>query len=99
MTTIAEAKNLRSDINLEVRVASVGEPRTVNLRDGGTSDVCDAVITDPTGEMKLTLWNDDIQKVTEGDIVKITNGYTTEFKGEAQLSFGKFGKMEVNPPS
>lgn len=100
MTTISDAKNMRSGINIEATVAKLGDPRTVNLKSGGTSDVCDVVITDESGdEMKLTLWNDDISKVSAGDKIQITNGYTNEYKGEPQLSIGKFGRMEVNPPS
>jgi replication factor A1 len=45
----------------------------------------------------LTLWNQDIEKVKQGDTVRITNGYVNEFQGEKQLTTGKFGKLEVNP--
>ena len=48
-------------------------------------------------QMKLTLWGDDIKSVNVGDTVRITNGYTNEFKGEVSLTKGKFGQMEVNP--
>ena len=63
---------------------------------GGTIDVCDAyLVDDQGGEIKLTLWGDDIPKVKDGDRVKITNGYTNSFKGEVSLTKGKFGQMEV----
>ena len=96
---IAEAKKMRSGVNVQTVVKSKGDSRTVNLRNGGTIDVCDAVISDgetENDEMKLTLWGDDINAVKVGDSVKITNGYTNEFKGEVSLTKGKFGQMEVN---
>ncbi|MDX1533788.1 MAG: DNA-binding protein [Nitrosopumilaceae archaeon] len=90
-----QAKNMRSGVNIEGTVERKGEPRTVNKKAGGTIDVCDAYLVDESGEIKLTLWGDDIPKVKDGDRVKITNGYTNSFKGEVSLTKGKFGQMEV----
>ena len=95
--SVAQVKKMRSGINLKAEVKSKGEPRTVNLKTGGTVDVCDAVISDGVDDIKLTLWGDDIKAVNIGDIVVVTNGYTNEFKGEVSLTKGKFGKMEINP--
>ena len=97
---ISEAKKMRSGVNVEAEVKSKGDSRTVNLKSGGTIDVCDAIISNGDTEddqMKLTLWGDDIKAVNVGDKVVITNGYTNEFKGEVSLTKGKFGKMEINP--
>ncbi len=98
---ISEAKKMRSGVNVEAEVTEKGDPRTVNLRSGGTIEVCDAVIANgektEDDQMKLTLWGDDIKAVNVGDKVVITNGYTNEFKGEVALTKGKFGKMEINP--
>ena len=97
---ISEARKMRSGVNVEAEVKSKGDPRTVNLKSGGTIDVCDAVIANGETEddqMKLTLWGDDIKAVNVGDKVVITNGYTNEFKGEVSLTKGKFGKMDIKP--
>ena len=97
---ISEVKNMRSGINTKGVVKSMGDPRTVNLKSGGTIDVCDAVMSDgetENDEIKLTLWGDDIKTVNVGDTVVISNGYTNSFKDEVSLTKGKFGKMEVNP--
>lgn len=98
---ISDAKKMRSGVNVEAVVKSKGDARTVNLKSGGTVDVCDAIIVngDETedNQMKLTLWGDDIKAVNIGDKVVITNGYTNEFKGEVSLTKGKYGKMEINP--
>ena len=98
--SIAQAKKMRSGVNVKAEVKRKGDPRTVNLKNGGTIDVCDATIADgqtDDDQMKLTLWGDDIKAVEVGDVVVITNGYTNEFKGEVSLTKGKFGQMEVNP--
>ncbi len=95
MTTTEEAKNMRSGIDIEGTVERKGETRTVNKKAGGTIDVCDAYLVDDSGEIKLTLWGDDIPNINDGSKVKITNGYCNEFQGEKQLTAGKFGKLEV----
>ncbi len=95
MTTAEEAKNMRNNINIEGTVERKGELRTVNKKAGGTIDVCDAYLVDESGEIKLTLWGDDIQKINDGSKIKITNGYTNTFKGEVSLTKGKYGTLEV----
>ncbi len=95
MVTAEQAKNMREKVDIEGVVARKGDTRTVNMRSGGTIDVCDAYLTDDSGEIKLTLWAEDIQAVNNGDRIKITNGYINSFKGEVALTKGKFGKMEV----
>ena len=95
MVTAEEAKNMRGGIDIEGTIERKGETRTVNMKSGGTIDVCDAYLIDSTGgEIKLTLWAEDIQTVSNGDRIKITNGYTNFFKGEVSLTKGKFGTME-----
>ena len=62
---ISQAKQMRSGVNVEAEIISKPDPRTVNLKAGGTVDVCDAKIAneDKSEEntMKLTLWGDDIK--------------------------------------
>lgn len=55
--------------------------------------VCDAYLVDKSGEIKITLWGDDISKIRTGSKILIQNGYTTTFKGEISLSKGKFGNL------
>lgn len=96
MVTAEQAKNMRSGINIEGTVERKGEPRTVNMKSGGTIQVCDAFLIDETGgEIKLTLWGDEVDQVKDGAKVKIENGYTTSFKGEVSLTKGKYGKLEI----
>src|SRR3989338_4056844 len=62
---------------------------------GRSGRVATAVAKDETGDIKLTLWNDQIDQVKAGDKVHITNGYVSEWQGEKQLTTGKMGKLEV----
>ena len=57
--------------------------------------VCNATLKDASGSVQITLWNEQVAQVQEGDTIKISNGYVGEWQGEMQLSTGKFGAMEV----
>ena len=91
---ISELKVGQGSVEVEATVKSIEEPRTFN-KFGREVKVTNALIEDDSGEIKLTLWNQDIDKVKEGSKVKITNGYVNEFQGEKQLTAGKFGKIEI----
>ncbi|MBI2666701.1 hypothetical protein HYX13_03760, partial [Candidatus Woesearchaeota archaeon] len=38
---------------------------------------------------------DDVEKVSVGDKIRLQNGWCSEYKGEKQVSAGKFGKIEL----
>ncbi|MBS3131352.1 hypothetical protein J4212_02875 [Candidatus Woesearchaeota archaeon] len=81
-------------VDLALDIVDVSEPREFD-KFGKKGRVANAVAKDETGDIKLTLWNDDVDKVKAGDKVKITNGYVSEWQGELQLGTGKFGTLEV----
>lgn len=81
-------------VNIEVEVVSVEAPREIN-KYGRKLKVANATIKDDSGEITLVLWNDDVDRIKQGDKLKIENGYVNEWQGTPQLTLGKFGKMEV----
>ena len=95
MTEISDLRDGMRKIDVEAVVSEISETREVNLRTGETARVAEATISNQSGEIKLSLWNDDIEKVTRGSTVKISNGYTNSFRGEVKLNVGKYGKLEV----
>jgi replication factor A1 len=61
----------------------------------GEGRVCSAAAKDDEGtEISLTLWNEQCDQFEEGTKVKITNGWTSEFQGNVQISTGKQGTIE-----
>ena len=87
-----KAKAAVPEITLEI--VSKGEVRKwFNERGGGT--VCNCAAKDSTGEVSLSLWNDQCDMVAEGNTIKITNGWCNEYKGQLQLSAGKMGTIEI----
>ncbi|HLC65701.1 MAG TPA: OB-fold nucleic acid binding domain-containing protein [Candidatus Nanoarchaeia archaeon] len=91
---ISDLKTGQGKVDITVEVVSVSEPRTFE-KFGKPGRVASAKARDETGEIMLSIWNEDVDKVKTGDKVKITNGFVSEFRGEKQLSTGRFGKLEV----
>jgi len=82
-------------VNVTAKVVSKTENREIPMgRDGSPHKVSDALVGDETGVVYLTLWDDNIEKVNEGDTVRVENGYVTLFKGNIRLNIGKYGKLE-----
>ncbi len=91
---IKDIKSNTGNIDLVLHVTDKEEPRTFE-KFGKKGRVCNATVKDNSGRIKMTLWNEDIDKVTIGDKIHLQNGWCSEFKGEKQLSTGKFGKIEI----
>ena len=93
---IKELQTGMKRVEVEADVVDKGNPRQVQSRmSGETFNVSDVVVQDETGNIKLTLWNEQIDQVNVGDRIKIENGYITSFKGEIQLNVGKYGKLTI----
>jgi replication factor A1 len=93
---IKELQTGMKRVEVEADVVDKGNPRQVQSRmSGETFNVSDVVVQDETGNIKLTLWNEQIDQVNVGDRIKIENGYVTSFKGEIQLNVGKYGKLTI----
>ena len=84
----------QGNIDLVITIKEKSEPRSFE-KFGKQGTVCNATAQDETGEIKLTLWNDDVDKVNVGDKIHLKNGWCSEYQGERQLSTGKFGELEV----
>lgn len=92
---INELTNDMRHVTVEGLIEKINEPRTVNLRAGGSATVADATLSDETGNIKLSLWDDQIKMVKEGDKILIENGYTQAFRGDNSLNIGRYGKITV----
>lgn len=91
---IKDLKPKQGNVDIIVDVVDVGDPREFQ-KFGKPGKVATAIAKDETGDIKLTLWNEDIEKVKSGDKVQLTNGYVNEWQGEMQLTTGRLGKLEV----
>ena len=75
-------------------VESLGEP--IEMPSG--SKVQEGVLSDPTGQVRLSLWDDQIGTLHLGDKINMVSGWCKEFptdSGNLQVSSGKFGKIKI----
>ena len=91
---IKDLEPRQSNVEVVATIKSIDEPREFE-KFGNPGKVANATIEDESGSMKLTLWNEQIEKVKVGDKIHITNGYVNEWQGESQLTTGKFGQLEI----
>ncbi len=91
---IKDVQPNKGNVDIVAVVEVKDEPRTFK-KFGKEGRVCNSKIKDETGEIVLTLWNEDIDKINVGDKIHLQNGWCSEFKGEKQLSAGKFGQIEI----
>lgn len=95
---IKDLKPKQGSVEIKAEVIEKGDIREFD-KFGKKGRVCNAKIKDSSGEIALTLWNDQIDLVNTGDTVHVINGYVNEWQGEMQLTSGKFGKIEVEGKS
>ena len=92
-----EVKDLvagQGKVDLVVEIVKIDEARTFD-KFGKSGKVANAKAKDASGEITMSLWNEQCDMVKTGMKVHIINGYVSEYKGEKQLSTGKFGRLEI----
>jgi replication factor A1 len=67
-----QAKQGKVDITVEV--VEVSEPKEFD-KFGKIGRMANAIVKDAAGQITLILWNDEIDKVRQGAMIKISNGY------------------------
>lgn len=92
-----EIKDLQirqGNVDITVDVVDVSPPREFQ-KFGKAGRVASATVKDATGQVNLSLWNEQVDQVKPGQKIKITNGYVSEWQGEPQLTTGRMGKLEI----
>ena len=80
-------------VNLIVSIESLEEAKESN------SGIAfqEGIVSDETGQVKISLWADQVGKFRVGDKISINAGWAKTFKDELQVSSGKFGKIVIIP--
>ncbi len=81
-------------VQIEAKVTEVGPVREFQ-KFGRPGRVCTARIKDESGECSLSLWNEQVDQVKEGDTVVISDGYASEWQGQLQVTTGRNGTLEI----
>jgi len=100
MSTGAPPKTFISDLRpgrvatFEATVAKLEPVREVEQRDGGTKKVRNGILRDTTGEISFVLWGSEVELVSEGDRIRLVEGWVKDYKGRPQVSLGRTGRIE-----
>jgi replication factor A1 len=89
------------DVDIEGKVATVYDVKNFTKKDGSEGQVRNVVIADQTSKIRVTFWDDDVDKITklkEGDVIRIIHGYTKEgFRGGLEFTVGRKAEIVLNP--
>jgi replication factor A1 len=86
-----------SDVNLQGRVLATDSVRTFDRDDGSEGRVANLVLGDPTGRVRITLWDERADLATEfsvGESVEVVDGYVRERDDDLELHVGDRGSVE-----
>ena len=87
-----------SDVTLRAKLLDVGTVRTFDRDDGSEGQVSNLAVGDPTGRIRVTLWDEQAPRVSElsaGSSVEIVDGYVKERDGSLELHVGSRGAVET----
>jgi replication factor A1 len=82
-------------VSIGARIDEIPPRKLVTTEYGNQCFVSNAKISDDTGTIRLSLWNDQIEALHVGDNVEIENCYVSSFGGEQQLRIGRNGAISV----
>jgi len=82
-------------LNIVARVLKVSKPIRIATRSGFYANLANALISDETGTINLSLLGAQMEGIVLHDIVQIENAHVAWFRGERQLRIGKYGKINV----
>ena len=89
------------DVDIEGKVVTVYDVNTFTTKDGREGRVRNVILADESGKTRVTFWNDDvdkIEKIKEGDVIKILHGYVKEgFRGGVEFQVGRKAEIHINP--
>ncbi|ELK53748.1 replication factor A, partial [Haloferax sp. BAB-2207] len=80
-----------SDVNLEGKILDAGTVRTFDRDDGTEGRVSNLSVGDPTGRVRVTLWDeraDLAEELEPGQSVEVVDGYVRERDGSLELHVG-----------
>ncbi|WP_435316872.1 single-stranded DNA binding protein [Haloarchaeobius sp. TZWSO28] len=86
-----------SDVNLKGRILDTESIRTFDRDDGSEGKVANMVLGDPTGRIRVTMWDgqaDTVEAVEAGMTVEVVDGYVRERDGQLELHVGERGAIE-----
>ncbi len=85
-SSIIELQKGMKNVDLRVKVTGKSEVQRMYSRyNGKPLRLCVATVTDPSGSIRLPLWNDQINSISVGDDIEVKNASVKMFRGLLQI--------------
>ncbi|HUT81587.1 MAG TPA: hypothetical protein VMZ29_10330 [Candidatus Bathyarchaeia archaeon] len=81
------------NVDIRFRVIKKGEIREISSQNGKELNLSEVEVGDDTGRIYLTLWDQFIETLLEGDIGEVKNGFIKVVRDELRLNIGKYGEL------
>ena len=89
------------DVDIEGKVVTVYDVTSFTTKDDKEGQVRNLILADESGQIRVTFWNEDIEKITDiksDDIIHILHGYVKEgYRGDAEFQVGRKAEIRINP--
>jgi replication factor A1 len=92
---IVDLKPGMQNVTINGKVVEILGAKSVYTRFGSQVYVSDAIISDETDTIKLTLWNQQVNKISVDDMIQLQNAKVVNFRGHRQLRLGRAGTLTV----
>jgi len=92
--------NGMKNVSIKARVIQISDMREFERKDKNKGKVCNLILTDGTGEIRLTLWDKQAGmieegKITEGDVIEVKNAFAKEnIFGGVELGLSRLSRIE-----
>jgi len=88
------------NVSIKARVIQISDMREFERKDKNKGKVCNLILTDGTGEIRLTLWDKQASmieegKISEGDVIEVKNAFAKEnIFGGVELGLSRLSRIE-----
>ncbi|MFH1770986.1 MAG: SOSS complex subunit B family protein [archaeon] len=91
---ISELQAKQGNVEIQAEIVDISPVREFQ-KFGKTGRVANATIKDGSGQVTMTLWNEQIDTVKVGDKIEIKDGYVNEWQGDLQVTTGRNGTLNI----
>src|SRR3990170_1725081 len=94
--TVRDLTPGENSVNVLARIVSVNGKEIET--EAGSKPIVYGFLGDPTGTVPYTAWNPEGLSLSKGDVVRIQNAYTKEYKGRVEVHFGSREVVKKEAP-
>ena len=97
---IKDLVNGMRNISIKGRIIQISDKREFDRKDGSKGRVCNLIITDGTGEVRVPLWDKQVNmldegKLNEGNVIHIKNAFARDnVFGGIEIRLSKMSRVE-----